>query len=113
MDRVEKKQMSPAALAKLAGVFKILGDGSRLALLQELKEGERTVGELVELTGQGQATVSKSLKMMSEAGLLERKKEGVRVFYRVEDRLVYDLCELVCGKLNRDQRNLGEIEYLI
>ena len=88
----KKKQMSPKALAKLGAVFKVLGDGGRLALLQELKQGEKTVGELVELTGQGQATVSKSLKMMSEAGLLERKKEGVRVFYRVEDRLVFDLC---------------------
>jgi ArsR family transcriptional regulator len=51
--------------------------------------------------------------MMSEAGLLERKKEGVRVFYRVEDRLVFDLCELVCGKLNRDHKVLSEIEYSI
>ncbi|MDA7865794.1 metalloregulator ArsR/SmtB family transcription factor [Akkermansiaceae bacterium] len=109
----KKKQMSPKALAKLGAVFKVLGDGGRLALLQELKQGEKTVGELVELTGQGQATVSKSLKMMSEAGLLERKKEGVRVFYRVEDRLVFDLCELVCGKLNRDHKSLSEIEYSI
>ncbi|MDE0859683.1 MAG: hypothetical protein OSA93_05955 [Akkermansiaceae bacterium] len=51
--------------------------------------------------------------MMREAGLLERKKEGVRVYYRVEDLLVFDLCELVCGKLNRDHKSLGEIEYLI
>lgn len=109
----KEEKMSPKALARLAGVFKVLGDGGRLALLEELKQGEKTVGELVELTGQGQATVSKNLKMMSEAGLLERKKEGVRVFYRVEDRLVFDLCELVCGKLNRDQKSLGEIEYLI
>lgn len=103
--------LSSEALEKLAGVFKVLSDGGRLALLQKLKEAERTVGELVELTGQGQATVSKSLKMMSEAGLLERKKEGIRVFYRVEDHLVFELCELVCGKLNRDQKQFSEIEF--
>lgn len=109
----KKNKLSSEALEKLAKVFKVLGEGGRLALLQELKQGEQTVGNLVEITGQGQASVSKSLKMMKEAGLLERKKDGLRVYYRVEDRLVFDLCELVCGKLNRDHQSLGEIEYLI
>ncbi len=109
----KESKLGSEALDKLAGVFKVLGESGRLALLQELKQGEQTVGDLVEITGQGQATVSKSLKMMREAGLLERKKEGVRVYYRVEDRLVFDLCELVCGKLSRDHKSLGEIEYLI
>jgi len=109
----EKRKMGPAALEALARVFKVLGDGPRLALLQELREGEKTVSELVETTGQGQAMVSKSLKAMREAGLLTRRKEGIYVFYRVSDPLVFQLCELVCGKLNRDQQNLGEIEYLI
>lgn len=108
-----ENKLGPEALNNLAGIFKVLGDGGRLALLQELKQGERTVGELVELTGQGQATVSKSLKMMRDAGLLERKKEGVRVYYSAEDKLVFELCELVCGKLHRDHKSLGEIEYLI
>ncbi len=49
-------------------------------LLQELKEGEQMVGELVELTGMGQASVSKHLKTMFDAGLLSRRKEGVKVF---------------------------------
>ena len=108
-----KKKLAEEALEKLAGVFKVLSDGGRLSLLQELKEGQKTVGELVEITGQGQASVSKSLKMLKEAGLLERTKDGVRVYYRVEDKLVFDLCELVCGKLNRDHKSLGEIDYSI
>lgn len=107
------KKLGEEALEKLAGVFKVLSDRGRLALLQELKEGQKTVGELVEITGQGQASVSKSLKMLKQAGLLERNKDGVRVYYRVEDKIVFDLCELVCGKLNRDHKSLGEIEYSI
>lgn len=109
----KNRKMSQEALDKLAAVFKTLGDGGRLALLQELKSGERTVGELVELTGQGQAMVSKSLKAMKDSGLLERKKEGVFVYYRVDDPLVFELCELVCGKLTRDQKNHGEMDYFI
>jgi hypothetical protein len=66
----------------------------------------------VEITGQGQATVSKSSKMMREAGLFERKLKGFRAYYRVEGLLVFDLCELVCGKLNRDHKSLGKSSSL-
>ena len=83
------------------------------AVLQELKEGEKMVGELVTITGIGQASVSKHLKAMSDAGLLARRKDGVRVYYHVADRMVFDLCELVCGKLNRDKESLSEVEYFI
>ena len=109
----KKEKMGPEALEKLAAVFKVLGDGGRLALLQELKEGETTVGDLIERTGQGQAMVSKNLKAMRDAGLLKRRKEGVYVYYRVDDPHVFELCELVCGKLSRDQRAWGGIEYFI
>ena len=105
--------MNEQALEKLAVVFKVLGDGARLSLLQELKEGEKMVGELVTITGIGQASVSKHLKAMSDAGLLARRKDGVRVYYHVADRMVFDLCELVCGKLNRDKESLSEVEYFI
>jgi DNA-binding transcriptional ArsR family regulator len=105
--------MSPEALNKLAGVFRVLGDGGRLQLLQELKSGEKMVGELVTLTGMGQTVVSKHLKSMHQAGLLSRRKDGVRVIYAVSDPMVFELCELVCGKLTREQVENSGIEYLI
>ncbi|MGC6467608.1 MAG: ArsR/SmtB family transcription factor [Akkermansiaceae bacterium] len=106
-------KMTPEALAHLAVVFRVLGDGARLQLLQELKEGEQTVGELVDLTGMGQTVVSKHLKMMHQAALLSRRKEGTRVIYAVSDPTVFKLCELVCGKLNREREEAQGIEYMI
>ena len=93
--------------------FRILGEGARLVLLQELKSGEKTVGELVELTCQGQASVSKHLKLMYNYELLSRRKEGVKVFYALKDEMVFDLCQLVCGKLNADQQSREEVDYSI
>jgi DNA-binding transcriptional ArsR family regulator len=107
------QKMTPAALDKLAVVFRVLGDGGRLQLLQELKEGEKTVGELVTLSQMGQTVVSKHLKLMHQAGLLSRQKDGVRVIYAVSDPMVFQLCELVCGKLNREKEEMQGMEYMI
>lgn len=106
-------RMTPAALDKLANVFRVLGDGGRLQLLQELKADEKTVGELVTLSGMGQTVVSKHLKLMHQAGLLSRQKDGVRVIYAVSDPMVFQLCELVCGKLNREKEEMQGMEYMI
>lgn len=106
-------KMGAEALEKVAATFRVLGEEGRLSLLQELKTGEKTVGELVDASGQGQASVSKHLKLMFDAGLLARRKEGVKVYYSMKDEMVFSLCHLVCGKLNADQKARGEIDYSI
>jgi DNA-binding transcriptional ArsR family regulator len=59
-------------------------------------DGERNVSQVVEETGRNQANVSKHLKMLAEAGLVARRKEGLQVFYTIDDPLVGRLCKLVC-----------------
>jgi DNA-binding transcriptional ArsR family regulator len=76
--------------------FRMLADATRLAILRTLMQGERNVTQVVEETGRGQANVSKHLKMLAEAGLVGRRKEGLQVFYRLDDPLVEKLCKLVC-----------------
>jgi ArsR family transcriptional regulator len=80
----------------MAEKFRMLADPSRLAILRSLMAGERNVSQVVEETGRNQANVSKHLKMLAEAGLLARRKEGLQVFYRLDDPLVERLCKLVC-----------------
>lgn len=111
--RNEPGKLSGEALERVAATFRILGEPGRLKLLQEMKCGELTVGELVEATGQGQASVSKHLKTMHEAGLLSRRKEGVKVFYALKNELVFSLCRLVCGKLDEEQRSREVVDFSI
>jgi ArsR family transcriptional regulator len=80
----------------MAEKFRMLGDPTRLAILRALMAGERSVGQVVEETGRGQANVSKHLKLLAEAGLVARRKEGLQVFYRLDDPLVATLCDQVC-----------------
>ncbi|MDG3004767.1 ArsR/SmtB family transcription factor [Paludisphaera mucosa] len=86
-------------LERVAEKFRMLGDRTRLSILRALLAGEKNVGAVVVETGQNQANVSKHLKMLAEAGMVSRRKEGLQVFYSVGDPLVEQLCRLVCGNI--------------
>ena len=79
----------------MAEKFRMLADPTRLAILRNLMAGERSVAQVVEETGRNQANVSKPLKLLSEASLVARRKEGLQVFYKLDDPLVERLCKLV------------------
>jgi DNA-binding transcriptional ArsR family regulator len=83
----------------MAEKFRMLSDSTRLAILRSLMGGERNVTQVVEETGRNQANVSKHLKMLAEAGLVARRKEGLQVFYKLDDPLVEKLCKLVCDTI--------------
>src|SRR5262249_52809185 len=70
---------------KLVGMLRAAGDPTRLRLLRVLKLAELTVSELIAIVGQSQPRVSRHLKLLSEAGLIQRFKEGSWVFYRATD----------------------------
>lgn len=94
--------LGPAQLAAVARLFRTLAEPTRLALLQALRSGQRTVGELVDELAAKQANVSKQLGILFDAGLVARERVGNSVAYRIADPLAFELCELVCGKLKRD-----------
>jgi len=98
--------ISMPLLRMMAERFKLLGSPTRLDILQHLCEQERSVGDLVEITGYRQANVSKQLGMLSQAGLVLRRSEGNFHYYRVADDLFPELCELVHSQLRHHQ---GEV----
>lgn len=63
--------------------LKTLGDPTRLRLLALCRQGECSVSELTRIIGQSQPRISQQLKLLCEAGLLRRFRDGKRVFYRV------------------------------
>jgi len=98
-------------LGRIAQRFRLLGDPLRLRLLHLMAKGERAVGDLVTETGAGQANVSKHLALLLREGLVSRRKQGLQVFYAVQDPRVFELCDVVCGGLNEHlERELKAIE---
>jgi len=70
----------------IVAMLRAAGDPTRLRLLLLLREAELTVSELTQILGQSQPRVSRHLKLLTEAGLIERFKEGSWVFYRAGDK---------------------------
>lgn len=81
----------------IAERFRLLGEPLRLKLLATLEAGERSVGELVALTGAGQPNVSKHLNALAQGGLVQRRKVGTSIFYTVADPAIFTLCNVVCA----------------
>lgn len=81
--------------------FKLLGETVRLQLINELHaRGELTVQELVDATGHQQANVSKHLLIMAREGFLNRRKEGLNVYYSINNPAVPGICLLVAACLD-------------
>lgn len=92
-------------LERVALFFRAFSEPTRLALLQELKDGARSVGELVDRLPTTQANVSKQLKILYEAGLVQRSKEGTYVLYSICEPAVLELCRIACNKLNQQPKS--------
>ena len=75
----------PAAGSDAVRFFQALGDATRLDLLDRLREGERTVGELVDALRCPQPKVSRHLKVLKDAGLVADRRDGRHVTYSVTD----------------------------
>jgi len=96
--------IEPELIPLVAQRFKALGEPARLTLLAALQQGERSVSELVAATGRSQPNVSQHLKEMARAGLVEGRREGTHVIYRVADPYVNRICEAVCRSVRDTQR---------
>ena len=101
--------MTPGLLALVAERFKALGEPARLAILSRLREGEATVGELIDSTGMGQANVSKHLQLLHALRFVARRKEGLFVYYSLADESVFALCDLMCGRIANETKERGRI----
>lgn len=91
--------MEKELIPLVADRFRALSDPRRLALLSALQEREHSVGELAVLTGRPQPNVSQHLASLARAGLVEGRREGNRVFYRIADPFVLRICDAVCESL--------------
>ncbi|MFM6039048.1 MAG: ArsR/SmtB family transcription factor, partial [Sphaerospermopsis kisseleviana] len=97
----------------VAEYFKVLSEVSRLQVLCCLKNGAKNVTQIIAETGLGQANVSKHLKILTQAGIVKRTPEGVSVIYEIADPILFQLCDLVCDRLQvRLEEQTKQLEKL-
>ena len=81
----------------------------RLRLLNRLRHGEASVGELAFELGASQQNISRHLNVLHAAGLVQRRKRGTSVLYAIGDQGVFALCETACGSLSETVAGLAEL----
>ena len=97
-----------------ANLFRVLGHPARVRILELLREGELSVGALQAALDLDSGGTSQHLAALRRIGLVESRREGTSVYYRVEDERVFDLLEagraIIGRRLAIEQSILKELE---
>lgn len=84
-----------------AEFFKTLAHPARLAILDHLRNGEKSVNELQALLEADQTTVSQQLARLRNGNLVDTRKEGTSVYYSVRDPMIFELMDVAREIFNR------------
>jgi len=84
-----------------AEICKVLTDPKRLMLLAALRDGDRTVGELASAICTSLPNASQHLAVLRSAGLVDGRREGAAVRYRLAEPAILDACDVVSGIVER------------
>lgn len=79
----------------------------RIFILSVLKNGEKTVNELAELTGIPQSNLSQHLSLMRQIGIVQTRRDGPNVCYSIADYQIVEACELVRKVIGERVRRHG------
>lgn len=96
-----------------ADFLKSLAHPSRLAIIEHLKNGEATVGQMVGRLGIEQSGLSKHLAILRQAGILASRQERASVYYSIKDRDIFNvlrpIAEILRKKLKESESLLGRL----
>lgn len=109
MDRdPPRTTLPPPVIERVAERFRLLSDPTRLRLVNELHgASELTVGELVDALGASYATVSKHLALLRAHQVVARRREGTKLYYRIIDPSLDEVCNAVCQALREHWASWG------
>jgi DNA-binding transcriptional ArsR family regulator len=93
-DSIERYQLR-------ANVCKVLTDPKRLMLLDALRSGDHSVGELAEAIGVALPNASQHLSVLRAAGLVEGTRSGTTVLYRLAEPAIVQACDVIHGIVDR------------
>lgn len=88
------------AFDAVASYFSVLAEPMRLRIMHSICDTEKTVSQIVEEIGATQTNISRHLGMMHRSGVLVRRKQGNRVYYRAADTAMVELCRGVCRSIS-------------
>lgn len=94
----KKKQL---LFEKQAEIAKAIAHPLRIAIVDFLKDGEQCVCDIAEFVGSERSNVSRHLSVMVNAGVLEYRKEGLKVIYKLKTQCIFDCFSCITACLKR------------
>ncbi len=85
-----------------AEILKALGQPTRLKIIDFLRDGERCVCEIFPAIGEEQSNTSRHLNMMQSAGVLSRRKDGLKIYYAIKRPEILEVIDIVTGIVKQD-----------
>lgn len=85
-----------------AEILKALGQPTRLKIIDFLRDGERCVCEIFPAIGEEQSNTSRHLNMMLAAGVLSRRKDGLKIYYAIKHTEILEVMDIVTGIVKRE-----------
>lgn len=112
----EPRADAPPIYRIKADFFRLLGHPARVRILELLRDGERTVGDLQAALNLDSSGTSQHLTAMRRQGLLESRRAGTSVYYRVKDPRIFQLLEIakqiLTSQLQEASALLGDLSEL-
>jgi len=94
--------VSEAQIEKAAELFRVMSAPMRLRIISCLCQGEKNVGELLNDIETTQPNMSQHLNTLYLAGILDKRREGVQIYYRIVNKHIVNICRAVCHQTDVD-----------
>jgi ArsR family transcriptional regulator len=89
------KQIDMKLFQMKADLCKSFSDPKRLIIINELRDGEKTVSEIVEDTGISQAVISRELGILRAKGIVRPRRDGNKIYYSISDIRICEACDII------------------
>ena len=103
MNAVPMQNYSDAELTRLlqdaAQLFGLLAAPMRLHIISTLCHGEKNVGQLLDAVKTTQPNMSQHLNMLYRKGILNKRRDGVQIYYAIADSQIVQICQAMCERL--------------
>jgi DNA-binding transcriptional ArsR family regulator len=96
-----------------ADIMKALAQPTRLKIIEFLRDGERCVCEIFPAIGEEQSNTSRHLNMMQAAGVLSRRKEGLKIFYAIKHPEILDIVDIVTRIVKQETAGRHELMKVV
>lgn len=104
-----QNKTSSEVLERHADLCKAMANPNRIAIVELLSEGERSVGDIAEYVGLSVSTTSQHLKPLRDNSVVANRKEGQTVYYALKYPKLYDACLIIRGVLLEEMKGSGEV----